>query len=57
MNYPLPGFGRAPIKMEGGVADPDECEWDFSDPKELALYKDWKAQFDAEQDRLYGVTK
>ena len=53
----LPGFRRVTIQMEGGVCDPDELEWDFRDSTELAIYKDWKAQFDAEQDRLYGSTK
>lgn len=53
----LPRFQRATIKMEGGVCDPDELEWNFRDSTELATYKDWKAQFDAEQDRLYGITK
>ena len=54
---PVSAFGRATIKMEDGVCDPDELEWDFRDSTELATYKDWKAQFDAEQDRLYGITK
>ena len=55
--YHISRFQRATIKMEGGVCDPDECEWDFGDPIELATYKDQKARFDSEQDRLYGVTK
>ena len=53
----LPRFQRATIKMEGGIADPDEREWDFTDPRELGIYIDWKARFTAEQDRLYGVNK
>lgn len=54
---PVSAFGRPTIKIEGGVCDPDECEWDFDDPIERGIYKEWKAQFEAEQDRLYGITK
>jgi hypothetical protein len=53
----VPSFGRATIKMEGGIADPADCDWDFNDPEQMATYRTWKAKFDAEQDRLYGVSK
>ena len=52
MNYPLPGFGRAPIVMEGGVSDPDAWTWECNCEKCQERYKEWKEKFDAEQETL-----
>jgi hypothetical protein len=45
-------FWLAPIKMEGGVADPDEFTWECNCKKCLAKYQKWKAAFDAQQKQL-----
>lgn len=47
-------FGRAPIKMEGGVADPDEFTWDCDCDDCKAKYKHWKSAFDIQQKQLRG---
>lgn len=52
MNYPLPEFGRAPIVMEGGIADPDRYVWECNCEKCQERYKEWKEKFDAEQEKL-----
>jgi len=51
---PMSDFGRAPIKMEGGIADPDEFEWQCNCAKCEEKYKHWKNDFDAEQKFLRG---
>jgi len=45
-------FGRAPIKMEGGVANPDEFVWECACEKCQAKYAKWKEAFDAQQKQL-----
>lgn len=48
----LGGFGRATIKMEGGVADPDEFVWECWCEQCQVKYNKWKAKFQAEQKAL-----
>lgn len=43
------GFGDAPIKGEGMLADPDEFEWGCWCKKCQAKYAKWKAEFDEQQ--------
>lgn len=45
-------FGLAPIKNEGGIADPDSFEWECDCEKCQERYKRWKELFDAEQKEL-----
>ena len=45
-------FGDAPIKMEGGIADPDEFTWGCNCKKCQVKYQNWKAAFDAQQKQL-----
>ena len=49
------GFGRAPIKMEGGIADPDEFTFECGCEKCKERYRKWKEKFDAEQKTLRGA--
>ena len=51
---PTRDFGRAPIKMEGGIADPDEFNWKCDCPKCEKKYWDWKHDYDAQQKALRG---
>jgi hypothetical protein len=46
------GFGLATIKMEGGIADPDDFEWECDCEKCQARYHKWKAEFTAQQKEL-----
>lgn len=46
------GFRKAPIKMEGGIADPDEFTWECSCDDCQAKYAKWKAEFEAQQKQL-----
>jgi hypothetical protein len=46
------GFGDAPIKMEGGIADPDEFTWECNCKACKVKYQKWKAAFDAQQKQL-----
>ena len=46
------GFGEAPIKMEGGIADPDEFVWECNCEACQVRYTEWKAAFDIEQKEL-----
>ena len=48
----LGGFGLAAIKNEGGIADPDEFEWECWCEQCQAKYHKWKAKFQAEQQEL-----
>ena len=51
---PMSAFDRAPIKMEGGISDP--IEWDFQCPCDdcKQLRKDWYAKHEAQQKELRG---
>lgn len=51
--YPLKGFGLATIKMEGGIADPDEFVWECDCEKCQAKYHKWKEKFDEQQKELW----
>ena len=46
------GFGLATIKMEGGIADPDDFEWECDCEKCQDRYTKWKAKFIAQQKEL-----
>ena len=46
---PIRDFGRAPIKMEGGIADPDEFNWECDCDKCKKKYRKWKAAYEAHQ--------
>ena len=50
--HPVSAFGRATIKMEGGVADPDEFVWECWCEQCQVKYNKWKAKFQAEQKAL-----
>jgi len=45
-------LGKAPIKMEGGIADPDEFAWECACEKCREKYAKWKEAFDAQQKQL-----
>lgn len=46
------GFGDAPIKMEGGIADPDEFVWECNCKDCQVRYQEWKKEFDQQQQQL-----
>ena len=53
-------FGPAPIKMEGGIANPDEFTWecDLSKCEQCkAKYLNWKQKYIEEQDALRSRSK
>ena len=52
--FEIQGFGLAPIKMEGGIADPDEFTWECDCDACKAKYASWKAAFDIQQKQLRG---
>jgi hypothetical protein len=54
MNEQTYGFGLAPIVTEGGIADPDRFTWECDCEICKERYKNWKANFDAEQKQLRG---
>ena len=45
-------FGKATIKMEGGIADPDEFTWGCNCEDCQEKYQKWKEAFDAQQKQL-----
>ncbi|CAB5224435.1 hypothetical protein UFOVP393_78 [uncultured Caudovirales phage] len=45
-------FGEAPIKMEGGIADPDAFTWSCECDECSEHYQRWKEAFDAQQKQL-----
>ena len=47
-------WGKAPIKMEGGIADPDEFEWDCICEDCKVKYLKWKEAYDIQQKQLRG---
>ena len=48
------GFGLAPIKKEGGIADPDEFNWECECEACALKYQKWKELFDTQQKELRG---
>lgn len=48
----MTGFGLAPIKMEGGIADPDAFVWECNCEDCQVRYQEWKAAFDKQQKQL-----
>jgi len=51
---PLGDFGRAPIKMEGGIVNPDEFSFACECEKCQKKYREWKAAYEAQQKELRG---
>jgi hypothetical protein len=51
---PMSAFGRAPIKMEGGIANPDEFSFACECEKCQKKYREWKAAYEAQQKELRG---
>ena len=51
---PISDFGRAPIKMEGGISNPDEWTFNCHCEKCQEKYRDWKAKYEAQQKQLRG---
>jgi hypothetical protein len=52
MNKQQYDFGKAPIVMEGGTADPDAFTWECACNDCQAKYAKWKEAFDAQQKQL-----
>ena len=48
------GFGLAPIKKEGSIADPDEFTWECECEACALKYQKWKEAFDIQQKELRG---
>jgi len=48
------GFGLAPIKKEGSIADPDELTWECDCEACALKYQKWKEAFDIQQKQLRG---
>ena len=48
----MTGFGLAPIKMEGGIADPDGFVWECNCEDCQVRYQERKKAFDIEQRQL-----
>jgi len=53
---PISEFGRAPIKMEGGISNPDEWVFECNCGKCQELRKEWQAKYEAQQRQLRGNT-
>ena len=54
------GFDPAPIRMEGGIANPDEFTWECDLSKCetcMARYLNWKQKYTEEQDALRNRSK
>jgi hypothetical protein len=49
-------FGRAPIRMEGGVANPDEFAWECACEACQAKYEKWKEAFEIQQNQFKKLT-
>ena len=45
-------FGRAPIKMEGGISNPDEWTFECHCGKCQELRKKWQVKYEAQQKQL-----
>jgi hypothetical protein len=50
-------WNRPTIKMEGGIANPDEFAWECDCAKCQERYAVWKEKFDAQQAQLRGEKK
>ena len=48
----MSNFGQTPIKMEGGIADPDEFTWECHCEDCQVKYQKWKEAFDIQQKQL-----
>ena len=53
-NKPISNFGLAPIKMEGGISDPDEWRFECPCGECQKLRQRWKVEYDAQQKLLRG---
>jgi hypothetical protein len=51
---PISAYGRAPIKMEGGVSNPDEWTFQCHCGECQELRKKWQAEYEAQQKQLRG---
>lgn len=49
-------IGQAPIRMEGGLTDPDEFEWQCNCEDCAIKYEKWKGAYDIQQKQLRGNT-
>ena len=49
---PISDFGRAPIKGEGMISDPDEYDWKCDCAICEERYRHWKNDFDVQQAAL-----
>ena len=49
---PISDFGRASVKGEGMISDPDEYDWKCGCAKCEERYKHWKNDFDVQQAAL-----
>jgi len=54
MNEQQYGFGKAPIKMEGGIANPDEFSFACVCEKCQEKYRQWKKLYEEQQKQLRG---
>jgi hypothetical protein len=48
----MTGFGLAPIKREGGIADPDAYTWDCQCQKCTEYRAEWKRLFLQDQELI-----
>jgi hypothetical protein len=51
---PMSAFGSAPIKIEGGISNPDEFSFACVCEKCQEKYHKWKAEYEAQQKQLRG---
>jgi len=51
---PISAYGRAPIKMEGGIADPDEFSFACGCEKCQKKALEWKKAYVEQQKQLRG---
>jgi hypothetical protein len=49
-------YGKAPIKMEGGIANPDDFTWQCNCEECKAQHQKWKEEFDKQQEQLRNQT-
>jgi hypothetical protein len=54
MNESKSGFGLAPIKKEGSIADPDAFTWECACEACALKYQKWKELFDIQEKELRG---